>query len=164
MKNRGGCLKIVVWLGIAALVWTGFVFYAAYFVIDSPKREKVADCTSSNLTFALTVRHRPNYHFVIGMPRSSEPPSFRGEIRMLQGTGLVARIPISSDDLMQSTWLHSNPELTGYILTWSRTNRNERLGNILTRGQRYNVEVSFSQPPPTNSSLWFSSLGKVGRR
>jgi len=127
----------------------GVIFYAAYFMIDSPKREMVANLTSAKSSFSMTVRHGPPYHFVLGLPESS-PLNFRGELRLMQSTGLVVRIPISSDDVTACNWLHSNPELTGYILTWSRTNISDQLGSILARGQRYDVEVTFSQSPPTN--------------
>ena len=85
--------------------------------------------------------------------------SFRGEIILRQQTGTVARIPIGSHEMTSCNWL---PALDGYILTWQRTNRTERISDLLARGQNYDVEVTFTQLPPPESSLWFTSMGTSG--
>jgi hypothetical protein len=54
--------------------------------------------------------------------------------------------------------------LDGYVLTWAHTNRGERLHEILVKGATYDVQVTFSQSPPRDSSLWLTSMGKVGER
>jgi hypothetical protein len=63
-----------------------------------------------------------------------------GEVIVSQSTGRVARVPIGSQDMTKCNWL---PGLSGYILTWGRTNRAGRLGGSLTRGQTYDVQVQF---------------------
>ena len=83
----------------------------------------------------------------------------RGEIVLRQSTGVVARLPISAQDITPCSWLNSaSPGLSGYILTWSRTNHGERLSEIVRRKQTYDVHVAFVQPPPPRSSLWWSSM------
>jgi hypothetical protein len=133
--------------------------------ISIPKREKLADCTSATLSFPLTVRYHEPYALVLGLPHTSTGSlSFRGEVQLRQSTQVVARIPIRSDDMTRCNWLDhpAGTGLTGYILTWGRTNRGERLDNILRQGQSYDVQITFSQSPPADSSLWLSSIGKFG--
>jgi len=144
-------------------VWSLCVQFMMH-TVGTPKREKLADCTSDRLSFPLKVRDRhSNYHLVLGLPRAAtEPLSFRGEVQVSQSTGLVTRILISSDNTTPCNWLDS-AGLAGYILTWSsRTNRGERFDDFLVRGQSYHVQVAFSNSPPRGSSLWISSLGRLG--
>jgi hypothetical protein len=156
----------VVWRTAAVLAVIGLLAaWANYKIhrIPIPKREKLADCTSESLSFPMTVRYHDPYQFVLGLPHSSTGQlSFRGEVEIRQSTQLVARIPISSDDITPCNWLDPKPGLAGYILTWSRTNRGERLSEILSRGRSYDLQVAFSQSPPRDSSLWLSSIGRVG--
>jgi len=123
---------------------------------DVPVVQKIADCTTNRLDFPMTIQYWPPYQFLLGISSPTGQLSFRGEIVLQQGTGVVARIPISSQDIQTCNWLHS--DLSGYILTWSRTNHGDRVSDILLRKQTYDVHVTFAEPPPTNSSLWFSSL------
>ena len=148
-------------VGALIAAWVNYKIHR----VPIPKREKLADCTSDTLSFPVTVRYHEPYSIVLGLPHSStDQLSFRGEVQLRQSTKLVARIPISSDDITPCNWLDPKPGqgLAGYILTWSRTNRGERLREILARGQTYDVQVTFSQSPPKDSSLWFTSIGKVG--
>jgi hypothetical protein len=126
---------------------------------EVPQAEKVADCTTNTLDFSMPVRYSSPYAFVLGVPQSqTEQLSFRGEIVLRQSTGVVSRIPISSHDMTPCNWLHSAPDLSGYILTWSRTNHGERLSDLLVQKQTYDVHVTFDEPPPVKSSLWLSSM------
>ena len=125
-----------------------------------PKEQKLVDCTNSTLHFEMHVQDFPPYQFVLGLPPGINPGSFRGELTISQSTGTVARVPVSSDALTPCNWLEGH---SGYILTWARTNSGERLRTFLVRGQKYDVQVHFSPPPPLESSLWLSSIRKVGR-
>jgi hypothetical protein len=137
-------------LCIGSLLFTG---------CEVPQRQKVADCTTSNLDFSMTVDYSPAYHFVLGVPKSETGKlSFRGEMVLRQTTGVVARIPINSGDVESCNWLHSRPDLSGYVLAWSRTNHGERFSDLLVQRQTYEAHVAFEEPPPVTSSLWFSSL------
>ena len=141
-----------------------FALWANYKIhrVPMPKLEKLIDCTSASVSFPMTVRYHDPYQLVLGVAHDSAGQlNFRGEVQVNQSTGLVARIPISSDDVTSCNWLGSKSGLAGYILTWSRTNRGERLDDILVRGQSYSVRVAFSQSPPRDSSLWLSSIGRV---
>lgn len=127
---------------------------------DVPVERRLADCTNSTLRFQMTVQEFPPYQFVLGMPPGATSQlSFRGEVVVSQSTGTVARVPISSDAITPCNWLAGH---SGYILTWGRTNRGERLESFLTRGQSYDVEVRFSEQPPPESSFWLSAMGRVG--
>ena len=147
---------------VAALLVLGVIGYFALSRLvctDSPKRQKLADCNTNALAFAMTCDHSPPYQFVLGLGLSHTGPlAFRGEVIIQQSTGMVAKIQIGSDHITSCNWL---PGLDSYILTWNRTNAGERLGKVLHRGQRYNVRVTFAETPPTGSSLWFSSMGRA---
>src|SRR5512140_600916 len=122
--------------------------------MDVPKRQKLADCNTNALAFTMTCDHSPPYQFVLGLgPSHAGPLAFRGEVIIQQSTGTVARIEIGSEHIISCNWL---PDLDGYILTWNRTNAGERLGELLRRGQSYDVRVAFAEAPPTDSTLWFS--------
>lgn len=147
-------------LGLLAM-WVNYKIHR----VPIPKREKLADCKSESLSFPLVVNYDAPYNLVLGLPHSSTGLfSFRGVMELRQSTQLVARIPINSDDLTWCNWLEPKPGLglAGYILNWSRTNSGERLDEILRKGQNYDAHITFSQKPPEDSSLWFTSIGKVG--
>jgi len=122
---------------------------------EVPEAQKIADCTTNRLDFPMTVQYSPPYQFLFGVSSTGQL-SFRGEIVLQQSTGVVARIPISSQDVKSCNSLHS--DLCGYILTWSRTNHGDRISDILHRKHTYDVHVKFDELPPTNSSLWLSSM------
>ena len=122
---------------------------------EVPEAQKIADCTTNHLDFPMTVQYSPPYQFLLGVSSPTGQLSFRGEIVLQQGTGVLARIPISSQDITSCSWL---PSVDGYILTWSRTNHGERLSDILVQKQTYDVHVTFDEPPPVTSSLWLSSM------
>jgi hypothetical protein len=150
---------IKVWAALLVLGVIGYLVLPCLVCTDVPKRQKLADCTTNALAFTMTCDHSPPYQFVLGLgPSHTGPFAFHGEIIIQQSTGTVARIQISSEHIKSCTWL---PGLYGYILTWDRTNAGERLGELLRHGQRYDVRVAFAEAPPTDSSLWFSSMGRA---
>ena len=158
-------IKVVTSVAVVLRVIGLFALWANYKIhrIPIPKCEKLADCTSESLSFPMTVRYHDPYQFVLGLPpASTRQLSFSGEMQVSQSTGLVARIPISSEDITPCNWLDRKPGLAGYILTWSRSKRGDGLDDILVRGQSYNVQVVFSESPPRDSSIWISSIGLVG--
>jgi hypothetical protein len=162
-----GFKKTVLMVATALVVIALFAIWANCKIhrIPIPKREKLADCTPGNFLFPLRVRYHEPYQFVLGVAHSTQGPlDFHGEIELRQATGVVARIPISSGQLTPCNWLDREAGLSGYILTWSRTNQGERLGDVLVRGQTYKASVSFSNAPPQGSSLWLSSIGRVGEQ
>ena len=134
---------------------------ACHVCMDQPVEQRLTDCTNSTLQFSMSVQEYPPYQFVLGLPQTATGHvSFRGEILVSQATGTVGRVQIRSDDISPCNWL---PGLSGYILTWRRTNEADRLESFLTRGQTYDVEVHFIEQPPIESSLWLSSMGRVHR-
>ena len=127
---------------------------------EVPVQERLADCTNGTLQFKMTVQHDPPYQLLLGLsPASPGELSFSGEIIVSQSTRNVARLPITSHAVTPCNWLRG---YSGYILTWGMTNRDDRLQSFLTKGQTYDVEVRFVEQPPAASSLWLSSMGKVG--
>ena len=147
---------------VAALLAVGIVGYFALphlVCMEVPKRQKLADCNTNALAFTMTCDHSPPYQFVLGLgPSHTGPFAFRGEVIIQQSIGTVARIQIGSEHITPCNWL---PGLDGYILTRNRTNAGERLSELLRRGQSYDVRVAFAEAPPTDSSLWFSSMGRA---
>jgi hypothetical protein len=127
---------------------------------EVPAAHKLASCTNSTLRFQMTIQEFPPYQFLLGMPQTSGGQfTFRGEVVVSQSTGTVARVPISSDAVTPCNWLAGH---SGYILTWGRSNQADRLESFLTRGQTYDVEVRFSEEPPSESSFWLSGMRRVG--
>jgi hypothetical protein len=132
---------------------------ACHVCLDQPVEQRLTDCTNSTLRFSMPVQEYPPYQFVLGLPETATAHlSFRGEIIVSQTTGTVARVQIRSEDITPCNWL---PGLSGYILTWGRTNDADKLESFLSRGQTYDVEVQFAEQPPIESSLWLSSMGRV---
>ena len=126
---------------------------------DVPQREKLVDCTTTNMQCSLKVQYTAPYAIVLGVPPSETGHlSFRGEITLQQATGVVARIPINSRDVVPCSWLDSVAGLSGYILTWTQTNRGEILKRAIAQKEVYDVRVTFDEPPPPTSSLWFTSM------
>jgi len=127
--------------------------------VPIPQQEKLTDCTSNRLVFPMVVRYDDPHAFILGLPHPfGEALSFDGEITLRQGTGVVAQIPISSKSMTPCNWLLTGHNLEGQILTWGHTNQEERLDDLLVRGQTYKVDIAFTEAPPTNSSLWLSSI------
>ncbi len=148
---------------VSLAAFVGVILSVGCFCTDVSKQQKLADCTTNELRFQMTCSNWPPYQIVLGMPSTDKLPEFRGEIIVRQSTNAVARIPIDSRDVTPCNWL-THEGLTGYILTWNRTNRNERLSELLVRGQTYNVQITFAEMPPAESSLWLSSIGKAENR
>ena len=124
---------------------------------DVPQEQKIADCTTNYLDFQMTVQSSDPYQFVLGVPHAQTGQlGFHGVIDLRQGTRVVAQIPINSQDVTSCDWLPS--DVSGYILTWSRTNHGERISDVLHPKQTYDVHVTFDVMPPPNSSLWLSSM------
>jgi hypothetical protein len=127
--------------------------------VEFPQEQKVADCTTNSFDFKMTIQYSGPYQFVLGVPLSRKGQlSFRGDMVLQQSTGVVARIPITSEDIRPCNWLASAPGLSGYILTWSHTNHGDRLSDLLVRGQAYDVHVALNEAPPVGSSLWLTSM------
>jgi hypothetical protein len=130
--------------------------------VAAPRQQRLTNCTTNVLDFSMTCDHWSPYQFLLGVPYSvADDLRFRGEITISQPTGTVARVPVSADAVTWCNWL-GHHDLMGYILTWSQTNRGERLEEFLTRGQTYQVRVTFTEMPPAQSSLWLSSIKRVG--
>lgn len=150
-------LKVVV--AIVALGTIGYFALPHLVCTKTFERQKLADCSTDALTFTMTCDHSPPYAFVLGFGSShSQTDAFRGEITLKQSTGTVAKIPISSQNIMPCNWL---PGLDAYILTSNRTNAGERLSELLRHGKTYDVSVTFAEVPPSDSSLWFTSIGRA---
>jgi len=126
---------------------------------DVPNEQKLVDCTNGTLRFSMTVQDYPPYQFLLGESRmATGTVSFRGEMIIGQSTGIVAQVRIGSNDMTPCSWL-DREGLRGYILTWSRTNQ---LRSFLIRNQTYDMEVRFSEEPPSACSLWLSTMRRVG--
>jgi hypothetical protein len=131
-----------------------------------PREQKLTDCTTNALAFRVAWPTGELFQIVLGVPYpDTNALAFRGELIFRQGTGTVARVPVSSQDVTACNWLDNHasaPHVAGYILTWSRTNVAERLDHLFTKGQSYDVEIHFTEPPPPTSTLWLHWIGQIG--
>jgi hypothetical protein len=129
----------------------------------TPREQKLADCTTNALAFRLAWPTGELFQVVLGVPYTdTNALSFRGELVFRQSTGTVARVPVGSHDVTSCNWLDNHasaPHVAGYILTWSRTNA---LDSLFTKGQSYDVEVRFNEPPPPTSTLWLHWIEQIG--
>ena len=126
---------------------------------DVPRRQKLVDCTTNHSDFPMRVEYSAPYYFVLGVPKSNGGQvNFRGELVLRRTNNVIARIPISSKDITPCNWLHSAPDLSGYVLGWQRTNSVPKLEDVLVRGETYDVQIAFDEQPPAGSSLWLSSV------
>lgn len=152
--------KILVVLGaMAGLLGLWCLFLIS--VVEVVKRDKLADCSSDQFEFSLSIRYLDRHRqFVIGVHSGTPQPHFKGEMEIIASTGLVARLPLNSQDVRPCSWLHARAGLDGYILGGSRTNWSTRVDDLVVKGQKYSVRVVFSELPPEGSSLWLSALGK----
>jgi hypothetical protein len=157
-------VKFLMVVVVIVAVGTSGYFALPYIVcMDIPEYEKLGAFNTNTLAFTMTCDHSPPYAFILGLgPSHTGPLVFRGEIVVQQRTETVARIQIDSEHSTPCNWL-AKAGLDGYILTWGQTNATERLSKRLRRGQNYVVHVAFSEVPPTDSSLWFSSMGRARR-
>ena len=127
--------------------------------VGVPTERRIAEFNGGDLAFEFTPEFPSPYQFLIGVPASSaSPPPFRGLIELRDHSGVVASIPISSENVQFCHWLRDAPGATAYILT---RNTPRQLDDILRRGTPYQVRVSFSEPLPAGCSLWFSSMRHV---
>jgi hypothetical protein len=135
------------------------------FCADTPREQKLADCTTNALAFRVAWPTGELFSIVLGVPYSdTNALAFRGELIFRQSTSTVARVQVGSHDVTPCNWLDNqatDPRVAGYILTWGRTNAAERLDNLFTKGQSYDVEVHFTEPPPPTSTLWLHWIGQI---
>lgn len=103
---------------------------------------------------------------MLGVPYTdTNALSFHGELVFRRTTGTVAHVSVGAHDVTPCNWLDNlpgSPRLADYVLTWSRTNSAERLDGLFAKGQSYDVEVQFDEPPSRTSTLWLHWIGQVG--
>ena len=142
------------------------VLSSGCFCKDVPREQKLADCITNALAFRVVWPTGELFSIVLGVPYTdTNALAFRGELVFRQRTGTVARVPVGSHDVTPCNWLANHasaPHVAGYILTWSRTNATERLDHLFAKGQSYDVEVHFTEPPPATSTLWLHWIGQIG--
>ena len=133
------------------------------FCKDTPREQKLADCTTNAFAFRLVWPTGELFQVVLGVPYAdTNALSFGGELIFRQSTGMVARVPVGSHDVTPCNWFDNHagaPHVAGYILTRSRTNA---LDTLFMKGQTYDVNVRFSELPPPTSTLWLHWIGQIG--
>ena len=131
---------------------------------DRPQKQKLAVCTTNALAFSVDWPNGKLFQIVLGVPYTdTNVLTFRGELIFRQRGGTVANVRVTSQDVTACNWLDNqatSPHVAGYILTWCRTNTAERLDHLFTKGQSYDVEVHFTEPPPPTSTLWLHWIGQ----
>jgi hypothetical protein len=131
--------------------------------IGVPRREKLADCTTNAFEFQMHSKYFGPYAIVLGMPASwNGDLDFSGNMIIRQNGSLVTNMAISSENVTACNWLDKKYISAGYILTWPGKYETNSLNDLLHQGQIYDVQVSFTKSPPSDSSLWLSSTEVVG--
>jgi len=124
---------------------------------------QVGQCTTNVIGFSVSIDRGIPSALVLAVPRSSTNAlSFSGEVIVSRATGMVARIPIGTVNLMPCNWIHQRPDLADYILTWNTNKAAGRFFDALSNGEPSNILITFSKVPPPECSLWFSSIKLVG--
>jgi hypothetical protein len=162
----GGCALMLVSYTTIFTTLLFAVLSSGCFCKDVPREQKLTDCTTNVLAFRVTWPTGELFSIVLGVPYSdTNALAFRGELIFRQSTGTVARVRVGSDEITSCNWLDNqttDPRVAGFILTWRRTNATDRLDNLFTKGQSYDVEVIFTRPPPSTSTFWLHWIGQIG--
>lgn len=88
----------------AALVLTSIS--SGCFCKDTPREQKLADCTTNAFAFRLAWPTGQLFQVVLGVPYAdTNALNFRGELVFRQSTGMVARVPVGSHDVTPCNWL-----------------------------------------------------------
>lgn len=146
---------------LAALVFVGGSFL--YLLSKEHHQVKVIDCRSNPVKFSLiTPAPSSGRYFLLAVPKSipKRPPQYRGWMTLRQEGKVILDFPFSARSSMKSNWLDDRG-VTGYVIVGEGKYRDfHLLPKYLHDGQSFEVTVSFSQPPPDGSSLWFSWTSK----
>jgi hypothetical protein len=163
--------KILKFLGIAIL---GTLPLSGCGFSEFPKQEKLADIKSKVTKFSVTRPRGRTFRLVLGVkePKILSPDKakkaaidktrFRGTVLIQQAGKTIVSYPISAEKATNSNWLQSSGYASGYILAPKPSDSMAPLDDYLAPGQKYDVTVTFSQPPTAESSVWLAWLFGLG--
>ena len=126
-------------------------------IARGPRMHKIADTADSIIKATFSVSTDPNYFLVVATPQNATNKSeFKGIATITSGQRSVV-IPINSENSLPCKGFKN---LDCVIVNYSTTNRNE-LNDVIKRGERCEVVVVFATMPPSGSSIWLRSLGRI---
>jgi hypothetical protein len=116
---------------------------------------KLIDCTNRTLSVHFVMQPAKSFTLLLGYPagtRSAFTNQFKGQVEFWADNVRVASLIVESDDVQDANWLNHRGMGDAHILNWS--SHKPGLASLLKPRRIYEMKVEFSQPPPTNSSLW----------
>ena len=142
---------------IAALA-LGYLFYNAW-TIKVPRQRKLADCDQQRVSFELQVPEGRTFSLVLGIPTSAKisgGPLFAGNIT-IEGQQLpIMRFDFRSEESRPCNWLTYDAGLNGYIINGLDFDLQHKLTAYLQSGRKKTVTISFSNLPPSGTSIWLA--------
>ncbi len=154
--------RLTVGIGIAVTLCL-FVFFLINTHYASI-RTKLFDCTNATLRAWVKLDGVKVSHLILALPKQGYgtkelPPTFAGmAVVKTHGTS-GATVPIASESVEPCNWLDSEG-FQGYLIAWKDVQAGQVLRSTLKGRGTYEVEVSFSVPPPRDSSVWISCVSK----
>ena len=144
---------------IAALA-LGYLFYNAW-TMKVPRQRRLADCDQQRVLFELQVPAGRTFSLVLGIPTSAKISddslvTFAGNIS-IEGQELpIMRFDFRSEDSRPCNWLKYDSGLNGYIINGLDLDLQHKLNAYLQSGRKQTVTISFSNLPPSGSSIWLA--------
>jgi hypothetical protein len=150
---------------VALVLVLALIIYAIAFWVSRVKRipqsTKIADCTNTVLKFSFIAPPGNRYNFALGIGGARNlaevtQHDYKGKFQITDGKNEVFALDFDSKHSRSAFWLRKEDELAGYILTLPNRLDQPSLDRILRPKTNYEVIVTFSDRPPTGSSLWLN--------
>lgn len=143
-------------------------------VLNPPQQRKLADLKTQRINFTLQCPRGKSFRLLLGVPEAKvnwlksnpkvpQAPPFQGQVTITQNSKQICTFPISSAKTTRSNWLEQNGLEGGYIIDINQVPKGQDVGQPLDKhlqsGETYQVAITFSKQPSSNTSLWLSWLG-----
>lgn len=144
---------------VLALVLSAIAFWASR-IKRIPQSTKLADCTNTVLQFSFIAPPGNSYNFALGIGGAKNlaeltQPDYQGKFQITDGKKEVFALNFDSKQSRSAFWLRKEDKVAGYIFTLPRRMAAIRsLDSVLRPKINYEAIVTFSNRPPTGSSLW----------
>ncbi len=116
---------------------------------------KLIDCTNSTLSVQFVMPPARAFMLLLGYPKGEKSTFtnvFSGQVEIRRAGTNIVSFSVESDFVQECNWLTHRGMGDAYVLNWSSTKPG--LTSLLKVGHAYEMNVQFSRPPPTNTSLW----------
>lgn len=124
-----------------------------------PVSIKLGDCTNATLRFSFVAPPGDSYNFAIGVGGTKDiaelkQPDYRGKLQISDGHKALFDLDFESLQSRTAFWIRREDGIAGYTFTLPRREGQQTLDNVLMPKRNYEVVVTFSSPPPAESSMW----------